>query len=137
MDGERSVLTVNRIAACRTTSWPWNGVSSGTRSTNWSDKIMGNHEGQLAFINEGRTRCMEKLAETISAINADTEEMNEKDEEKRDLEEEYDETMAKFGAKCEEILFTKICAVRKVRNELRGDSSASPPSKMSDCDFTD
>jgi hypothetical protein len=101
------------------------------------DEFMDNMNEQLATINDMRTKHMESLAETISAINADTEEMNEKDDEKRDLQKEYDETMAKFRAACTEILFTRICGVRTVRNQIMWDSTVSPPSKMSDCDFTD
>lgn len=92
---------------------------------------------ELAAINEVKTKHMEVLANTISNINADTEEMNEKDEQKRDLTHEFDKTCAVFRAKITEILFTKICAVRKVRNELLVNSKVSPPAKMSDCDFSD
>jgi uncharacterized protein YegL len=101
------------------------------------DKVMGNLNEQLTVINDARTKHMESLADTISAINADTQEMNEKDEQRRDLTHEYDTTMAEFSAKCTEILYTRICGVRKVRNEILLDSTVSPPSKMSDCDFTD
>merc|ERR1719324_67550 len=101
------------------------------------DKFMGNMNEQLTVINDMRTKHMETLAETISAINADTEEMNEKDDQKRDLQEEYDKKMAEFKAACTEILFTRICGVRTVRNEIMWDSTVSPPSKISDCDFTD
>jgi hypothetical protein len=101
------------------------------------DEYMENMNEQLNTINDMRTKHMETLAETISAINADTEEMNEKDDEKRDLQKEYDETMARFRAACTEILFTRICGVRTVRNQIMWDSTVSPPSKISDCDFTD
>jgi uncharacterized protein YegL len=101
------------------------------------DKIMSNMNDQLAVINSQRTKHMENLAETISAINADTEEMNTKDEQRRDLTAEYEKTMKIFSDKCTEILFTRICGVRKVRNNIMLDSTVSPPSKMSDCDFTD
>jgi hypothetical protein len=101
------------------------------------DKFMSNMNEQLTVINDMRTKHMETLAETISAINADTEEMNEKDDEKRDLQSEYDKKMAEFRAACTEILFTRICGVRTVRNQIMWDSTVSPPSKMSDCDFTD
>jgi hypothetical protein len=101
------------------------------------DKYMDNMNEQLNTINDGRTKCMETLAETISAINADTEEMSEKDDQERDLQQEYDREMKKFKDACTEILFTRICGVRKVRNQLMWDSTVSPPSKISDCDFTD
>merc|ERR1719343_1561647 len=63
--------------------------------------------------------------------------MNEKDDQKRDLTHEFDKTCAAFRAKITEILFTKICAVRKVRNELLVNSQVTPPSNVSDCDFSD
>jgi hypothetical protein len=101
------------------------------------DKYMSNLNEQLTRISDERTKHMEKLAQTISSINADTEESNEKDEQRRDLEQEFERTMAKFSEACSEILYTRICAVRKVRNNLMVDSTDSPPSQISDCDFTD
>merc|ERR1719456_1040535 len=79
------------------------------------DKFMQNMNEQLTVINDLRTKHMESLAATISAINADTEEMNEKDDQKRDLQAEYDKRMAEFKAACTELLFTRICGVRTVR----------------------
>jgi len=73
---------------------------------------------ELAVISDEKTKHMEVLANTISSINADTEEMNEKDEQKLDLTREFDKTCETFRAKISEILFTRICAVRRVRNEL-------------------
>jgi hypothetical protein len=98
------------------------------------DKNIETLNAQLDTVNSQRTKYMMILAETISSINADTEEMNEKDEEKRDLQEEYDHTMKKFSDACTEILFTRICEVRKVRNAILVDSTTSPPSQISDCD---
>mmetsp|Transcript_130844 Transcript_130844/g.317830 ORF Transcript_130844/g.317830 Transcript_130844/m.317830 type:complete len:996 (-) Transcript_130844:110-3097(-) len=96
-----------------------------------------NYNEQLTVIGEAKTKHMEVLAEAISNINADTEEMNEKDEQKRDLTQEYDKMCAEFRAKITEILFTKLCAVRKVRNGLLVNSTISPPSNISDCDVSD
>jgi hypothetical protein len=101
------------------------------------DLMMGNLNEQLTVINDARTKHMESLADAISAINQDTEEMNNKDEQKRDLQHEYDQRMEEFRAKCTEILYTRICAVRKVRNEILFHSSVSPPIKIADCDFSD
>merc|ERR1719159_1100413 len=58
------------------------------------DAFISNLNEQLTVINDMRTKHMETLAETISAINADTEEMNTKDEQRRDLTAEYEKTMA-------------------------------------------
>merc|ERR1719464_2185535 len=78
------------------------------------DATKRNINDELATINDDKTKYTEAQASTISQINADTEEMNEKDDQKRDLTHEFDKTCAAFRAKITEILFTKICAVRKV-----------------------
>merc|ERR1712032_320556 len=101
------------------------------------DNSKRNINEEITVINEQKTKHMEVLANTISAINADTEEMNEKDQQKRDLQKEFDKTCDIFREKITEILFTRICAVRKVRNELLEHSTKTPPSKFSDCDFSD
>merc|ERR1719262_167648 len=92
---------------------------------------------ELTVIVDEKTKFMEVLANTISSINADTEEMNEKDEQKLELTHEFDKTCAVFKEKISEILFTRICAVRRVRNEMLATSTKSPPSQFSDCDFSD
>merc|ERR1719346_380675 len=101
------------------------------------DTTKRNINEEITVISDQKTEHMEVLASTISAINADTEEMNEKDQQKRDLEHEFDKTCIIFREKITEILFTRICAVRKVRNELLEHSTKTPPSKFSDCDFSD
>merc|ERR1719189_2139709 len=101
------------------------------------DGTKRNINEELTVISDEKTKHMEVLANTISNINADTEEMNEKDQQKLDLTHEFDKTCKIFREQIEEILFTRICAVRKVRNELLEKSTESPPSKFSDCDFSD
>merc|ERR1719219_411368 len=101
------------------------------------DGTKGNINEEINVISDEKTKHMEVLANTISQINADTEEMNEKDQQERDLTHEFDKTCKIFREKIEEILYTRICAVRKVRNELLEHSTESPPSKFSDCDFSD
>jgi hypothetical protein len=51
---------------------------------------------ELTVIVDEKTKFMEVLANTISSINADTEEMNEKDEQKLELTHEFDKTCAVF-----------------------------------------
>jgi hypothetical protein len=101
------------------------------------DQTKRNINEELTVISDEKTKHMEVLANAISSINADTEEMNEKDEQKRELTHEFDKTCAVFKEKITEILFTRICAVRKVRNELLLTSSLTPPSRFSDCDISD
>ena len=50
------------------------------------DNFMSNMNEQLTKINDDRTKFMESLAETISAINAATDEMNKKDDQKLALQ---------------------------------------------------
>jgi len=101
------------------------------------DEETRNLNDQLSVIADEKRKCMEIHTAAISDINADTEEKNEKDEQHRELTEDFDMQCAIFRHKIQEILHTKICAVRKVRNALLTSSTVSPPSKISDCDFTD
>jgi len=101
------------------------------------DNNKRNINEEISVISDQKTKHMEVLAETISKINADTEEMNEKNEQERLLKEEFEKTCQIFREKITEILYTRICAVRKVRNELLQKSTLTPPSKFSDCDFSD
>merc|ERR1719410_3200709 len=54
------------------------------------DTTKRNINEELTVISDEKTKHMEVLANTISSINADTEEMNEKDEQKRELTHEFD-----------------------------------------------
>jgi hypothetical protein len=92
---------------------------------------------QLTSIAATRTSMQELLAETISNLNADMDERTEKDTAERELRHEYEKRMAEYKARITEILFTNICAVRKVRNAVMKFSDTSPPSKITDCDISD
>ena len=100
------------------------------------ENLTGNMKGQLTVLNDLRTKHMETLAEAISAINADTEEMNEKDNQKRDLQKEYGTERAKFHAAYMDLLVTGICGGRMVWNQIMWDNTVSPSPEMSDCDVT-
>jgi hypothetical protein len=101
------------------------------------EELKENLNEQLTVLGDQKTKSMELLAETISGINADTEEMAEKDDQSHELEGAYKKKMAECKAQVEEILFTNICAVRKVRNAVMTHSTISPPDKISDCDVAD
>jgi len=101
------------------------------------DTIKSNVNDQLTVTNNEKTKHMEALASATSEYNADIEETSEKEAQKRQLTEEFDKKCAEFRAKITEILHTKICAVRKIRNELMTYSATTPPETISDCDFTD
>merc|ERR1711920_117348 len=53
------------------------------------EELKENLNTQLTLLTDSKTKAMELLAETISGINAATEEMDEKDTESHELEHEY------------------------------------------------
>jgi len=108
------------------------------------EKEEDDHEGlshnlneQLTVITDRKTAAEEDLAESIKQIDTDEEEKGVKEEQGRDLAHEYIKTCKAYKKKITEILFTNICAVKKVRNELLESSTISPPSKIFDCDVSD
>jgi hypothetical protein len=92
---------------------------------------------QIDMLGAASSQFNQMLSEAIANMNADTQEMQQKQTQAHELSVEYDETMASCRAKIEEILFTNICAVRKVRNTVMTHSSVSPPEQISDCDTSD
>mmetsp|Transcript_64938 Transcript_64938/g.172595 ORF Transcript_64938/g.172595 Transcript_64938/m.172595 type:complete len:996 (-) Transcript_64938:233-3220(-) len=92
---------------------------------------------QLVIIGEGKTKAMEMLAETISNIQEDSQEKTEKTEQYHELEAAYRKKMGECKMTMEEILYTNICAVRKIRDSLLTSSEVSPPEKIDDCDVED
>jgi len=101
------------------------------------EELKKNMNQQIEMLGGAKGVFNQMLGESISNINADTAETAEKEEQERDLTKEYDSTMASCKAKIEEILFTNICAVRKVRNTVMTYSDVSPPDQISDCDISD
>ena len=70
-------------------------------------------------------------------FRSDNQERSQKDEQYRLLEKEFRSETARCRSQVEEILFTNMCAVRKVRNAIMKDSKVSPPSNITDCDVKD
>jgi len=101
------------------------------------EQLEGNFNEQLTSISAQKKSFMVLLAETISSMNADTTEKSEKEEQERDLRHDFEKHMKEYKAKITEIMFTNICAVKKVRNAVMKFSSVSPASKISDCDLAD
>jgi len=101
------------------------------------EEMNKNMNSQIEMLGNAKGVSNQMLGETISNLNADTQEMVEKQEQERELSKEYEQTMSSCKAKIEEILFTNICAVRKVRNTVMKYSSVSPSDAISDCDVSD
>jgi len=92
---------------------------------------------QLSIVGGGKKQMMESLAETISDLNLDNQERSQKDDQYRMLEKEFRAETSKCRSQVEEILFTNMCAVKKVRNSIMKDSKVTPPEKITDCDVKD
>ena len=90
------------------------------------DNTKSNINEEITVINDERTEHMEVLANTISAINVDTESLKEKDQQKRDLQKNPTR-LATSPARKPQRFFSRICAVRRVRNEPLIHSSKAPP----------
>jgi len=91
----------------------------------------------ITMLTSKKAAEMEALAAATSSRDTDIAELGDKTQEKRQLQHEYDAKMKECDDKISEILFTNICAVRSVRNEVMEFSTVSPQSKISDCDVKD
>jgi len=100
-------------------------------------KAKANLNAILTMYTAQKAAAMVALADATSKRDADIGESKDKLEQKHELQFEYDKKMKECDAKINEILFTNICAVRSVRNEVMEFSSVTPPSKISDCDVKD
>merc|ERR1719401_1210552 len=101
------------------------------------ETLKANLNEQLTVIGNQKGKCQTAFDAATGAKNTLTEENNEKDSEKHDLTVAYDAKMATCKARIEELLFTDVCAVRKVRNELMKSSTTSKPDQITDCDVKD
>jgi len=109
------------------------GTDELTAATNQNkeefDAKKRNLNEELTVNSDEKTKHMKALANTLSSIHADKEEMNEKDEQKRELMHEFDKTCAASNEKITEALFTRIRAAKRVRNELLVPSTLNEPSE--------
>jgi len=89
---------------------------------------------QMEVAMTAKGRFMMMLAEAISNLNADQSEQGKKERQRRSLDVQYYKFMADCRRVIEEIVYTNICAVIKVRNEVM---SHSKEIEITDCDVTD
>jgi len=95
-----------------------------------------NLNGQLEILRNSKARFTLELNEATASLNADREEMAEKEEERKTLEHEYKVFMAKCKKRIEWIFFQDFCSYLVVRAQVMIYSTVSPPDKIVDCDVT-
>merc|ERR1719359_1515285 len=88
---------------------------------------------QLEVMRNSKAKFIQELAEATANLNADREEMGEKEEMRLKLEDEYKVYMNKCKKRIEWIMFQDICSYLKVRATLMTYSKVSPPEKITDC----
>merc|ERR1719324_1563639 len=91
---------------------------------------------QLEVLRNSKARFIMELNEATASLNADREEMAEKEEEREKLEAEYKLYMSKCKKRIEWIFFQDFCAYLVIRAQVMTYSKVSPPEKIVDCDIT-
>jgi len=88
-------------------------------------------------VRNAKARFMMMIAEVISNLNGDQSESASKEQQRQSLDKDYSTKMAICKAAIEELMFTNICATRRVRNQVMMDSTVVVVSQIQDCDVTD
>merc|ERR1719327_297534 len=91
---------------------------------------------QLEVLRTSKARFIMELNEATASLNADREEMAEKEEERLTVEHEYKVYMAQCKKRIEWIFFQDFCSYLVVRAQVMVYSKVSPPDKIVDCDIT-
>merc|ERR550532_207317 len=100
-------------------------------------KMLEDYNLQIQTLTNQKAKYEEIQADAISQIQTDQQALKEKEVERDDLQGEWEKKCAEYRAEITEILYTRICATRKVRDEVMTYSTVTPPDVISDCDFTD
>lgn len=98
---------------------------------------LANLNDQLTLVGQKKGDMAALLAEAKSELLAGYREMSEKEEQYRELEEVFQRRTRECKSSIEEILYTNICAVKKVRDSLMMNSTESPVEAIADCDVED
>jgi hypothetical protein len=102
------------------------------------DDLMKEFKAQLADIVHQKTVHIEAIAAVVSQVNIIQESVDEKNEERKQLTNEWNQQyLGEYTKTLSHIGYNQICAVRMIRNALMSCSTKSPPSNISDCDVTD
>merc|ERR1719181_168137 len=91
---------------------------------------------QLEVLRNAEARFILQLNEAVANMNADREEMAEKEDERTTLEHEYTVYMKACKKRIEWIMFQDICAFLSLRASVLKTSTACPPKDIVDCDWS-
>merc|ERR1719265_2145327 len=91
---------------------------------------------QLEILRNSKARFTMELNEATASLNADREEMGEKEKEREKIELEYKIYMSKCKKRIEWIFFQDFCAYLVIRAQVMVYSVSPPPEKIVDCDIT-
>merc|ERR1719389_394792 len=97
------------------------------------EELKYNLNQQLEVLRSSKSKFNQDLAEATGNLNADREELAEKEDMRIELEHEYKVYMAECRKRIEYIMFQGICAYLKVRATVMTFSKVSPPEKIVDC----
>lgn len=89
---------------------------------------------QLQMLGSAKNVFNKLLGEAVSNMNGVSEESEQKVLQQRSLEKAYNKEMKVCQHDIQELMYTNICACRKVRNSLMRLSTVSPPENIVDCD---
>merc|ERR1719181_1091623 len=91
---------------------------------------------QLEVLRNAKARFILQLNEAVANMNADREEMAEKEDERTTLEHEYTVYMKACKKRIEWIMFQDICAFISLRASVLKTSNTCPPKDIVDCDWS-
>lgn len=92
---------------------------------------------QIRMLASAKNLYNQMLSEAIGNINEAQLAMDQKQVHGATLQKAFSKKMRECKHNIRELMFTHICAVRKVRNALLKHSTVSPPSALSDCDVSE
>merc|ERR1719197_781358 len=101
------------------------------------EELKTNYNEQLTVLRNAKSTCIAELNKAVADLNAAREELEEKQEQSRKLEYEYEVYMAACKKRIEYILYQDICSYISVRASIMAFSTVSPPEKITDCDVSD
>jgi hypothetical protein len=91
---------------------------------------------QMEVLRNSKARFILQLNEAIANMNADREEMSEKEDERGELEHAYKEMMKHCKIRIEWIVYQDICAFLGVRAAVLKTSTKCAPKDIIDCDWS-
>lgn len=108
-------------------------VEMEVKDTTFVDFKKSSNE-QMQMLGAAKNVFNKLLGESISNMNGVSQESEQKILQQRSLKKSYDKQMKVCQRDIQEIMFTSICSLRKVRNSLMTLSTVSPPESIVDCD---